>query len=457
MRLFQIIILLIPFYVFGQNAADILEFKARIGFTEQEERIIGQKIFDDGRKIILIGKKTIQIWDIKDAKLIESRPHEIPNLENIDTSVKISPDNEKIIVLDSISWRFIRKEKKVTASIYNLQTGKLEKILERPTESIRDAEWSRDGKMLVTYSGIFNDKQTEICFWNGEDFEFRFSILAKGTVGFSHLSKDGRKFLLSAENTKKFYAIYNNERSTVIWDTQKGNVKQSLTFGGGENPFVYSFYNSLSPDENFLAASLKEKIAVWQIGGSNLPKYEIPAVKNWQWIKGFSDDSRYLIVYQNKTLEFYDAETGSLEISIPNVKKYEDVKLLADGKTLILQNCDRADFFNLQSKQKIFEIKLVCKSDFDFVSTSYRDFDILRFHPNRPLLLTYSDKTVRVWSKENGNLLQTLVDPNRAEKKKKYNNKDDGLAWDAGWVLNSDYLYATGADSKSILLWKLKN
>ncbi len=104
----------------------------------------------------------------------------------------------------------------------------------------------------------------------------------------------------------------------------------------------------------------------------------------------------------------------------------------------------------------MFEIDLVCKTDFDLLSTSYRDFDVLRFHPNENLLLTASNKTIRLWNAENGSLLQTLADPNRVENKKKDNNKDDGLGWSAGWIGSGDFLFALGADGKTILLWELK-
>ena len=443
----------------AQSETEILQFKARIGFTETDSRIVAQKFFDGDRKLVLIGKKTIQFWDVPNARLIETRLHEIPDLEKFDTIVTISPDAKKAIVLDSFNWRLIRKEKKVSASAYDLQTGKLLTVLQRPNESIRDAEWSENGKTLVTYSEILNDKRTEICFWNGDDFTFRASILLKGNLGLRFLSKDGERFFSSAENAVKFLTSYKYERNTAVWNTKNGKVEQNFNSNfGRENPNVYSFPQPLSPNGKFLIAPSQGRISVWQIGVSDLPKYIITAAEEDKWFlfKGFSDDGRFVIAFQNKTLEFYDVETGKLETSLPNTKSYESVKLLADGKTLVMKNCDRADIFNLKTQQKLYEIKLVCKEDFSLLGSSLRDVDVLRFHPNLPFLLTYSDKTVRVWNVENGALVQTIIDPNRIENKRKDNNKDDGLGRAASWIINGEYLFASGADGKTILLWEIK-
>ncbi len=467
MRILKVFLLVLFLSILSfAQPSEALQFKARIGFIETGERIIAQKFFADDNKLVLIGRKSIQLWDVENAKLIAARPHDIPNLDKAGISVVISPDAQKAIVLDSFSWRIIRKEKKVSATVWDLQTGKQIAVLERPTESIRDAEWSENGATLITYSGIFNDKRTEVSFWDGASLTFRNSILLMGNLLLRQLSRDGERLFTSVEKSGvTFLGGYKSEGKATVWNAQHGKVEQNLTFGAGKNSFGFSLFKSVSPNERYFAANAPGKISVWEIGGSDLPKYEIRAAKKDSEILfyGFSDDGKYLIAYQyqayqykNRTLEFYDAANGEFRFSPPNTKSYENVKLLADGKTLVLQNCERADVFNLTTRQKLYDLKLVCKSDFDYVSTSYRDFDILRFHPNGRFLLTFSDKTVRVWNAENGALAQTMVDPNRAENKRKDKNKDDGLSWSAGWLRDGKYLFASGADEKSILLWEMK-
>ena len=460
MKILQIILFYFAFscLYFAQSAPEILHFTSRMGFESADERIVAQKFFDEDGKLVLIGKKSIQFWETASGKLSKTVSHDILNLDKSDTVVKISPDARMAIVLNSFSFRIIRKERKVSATVWDLQTGKQISVLERPSESIRDAEWSANGETLVTYSGIFNDKITEVSFWDGVTLKFRSAILLKGYLEWKYLNPDGSRFFtLVSSGQSVFLSGYRFESSVNIWNAQTAKIEQHI--GGEESLGTYGFPNPLNPSETLLALVSRGKISVWKIGGSDLPKYEIKAAKKDEFInfKNFSDDGKFLIAYQNKTLEFYDAENGELKFSLPNIKNYEDVNLRADGETLVLQNCEQLDVFDLLTRRKLYELKLVCKTQFDLISTDYRDFDTLRFHPNENLLLTFSDKTVRVWNTQNGALLQTVVDPNRAANKRKDRNKDDGLRRSAGWLMNGNYLYASGADDKSILFWELDN
>lgn len=225
-----------------------------------------------------------------------------------------------------------------------------------------------------------------------------------------------------------------------------------------------SFDTGLTKNEKYVVMSSgryeRSRVSVWQVGGSDLPNYEIFPQKKGGSLNLLGIAGNYFIIYRNKTLEVYDSADGKIKFTIPNQKQFtgnfRSFTISPDERLLVVDDCERAEFYDVSTGQKKFEIDLVCKTDFDLVSTSYRDFDVLRFHPNGNLLLTSSDKTVRLWNAENGQLLQTLADPNRVENKKKDKNKDDGLGWSAGWIGRGDFLFASGADGKSILLWEMK-
>jgi WD40 repeat protein len=462
MQILKVFLILLLLTSFNFAQADLeqnaLRFKARIGFTAPDDHIFGQKFLEDERKVLLVGKKTIQIWDVADGKLLEEHPHEIQKLNKLDTVIKFSPDGRRGIVLDSFSFRVFRKQKKVSAGVYDLQTGKLITILERPNESIREAMWSENGKTLITYSSDYNDKRTELCFWDGETLALRSAVMLKGDLDTPYLSRNGKRLVTSTEKLNiGIFASGIPERRTIVWNTETGKVEQSIKLPDGESPNVWTLLGKISRDEKFFAETERGTLYVWEIGGGDMPKYEIKPTKKDELIglKGFSDDGKYLIAHQNKAFEFYQAATGKLEFSMPNLKYGSDIRLLEDGKTLLVDNCENAAVYDLPSRQKLYEIDLVCKTEDDFVSTSWRDFDIMRFHPDGKLLLTFSDKTVRVWNARNGALVQTIVDPNRIENKKKDKNKDDGLGWNAGWLMKGEYLYASGADEKTILLWQM--
>ncbi len=438
----------------AQPAPEILQFKNRIVFNNAKEPIIAQKFFDGESKIVFVGVKTIQFWDVATGEIIESHRHEIPNLDKVDMALVISPDGQKAIALDTFSWRVIRKEKKVSASVWNLQTGKQIAVLERPRKSVRYAKWSENGKTLVTFAR--SDKDEEVCFWDGENFQFNGAILLEGLSYWNYLTRDGKTFY--AQNEVPVNGIsYITISQINSWNTKKAQIEQKFKVFG-ENPGIE--LDGISSDEKFLVAKAEEDIVVWEIGESNFLKYRIKPSKVGQriYFKGFSPDGKSFAVYQEKILSLYDSETGSLKKSVSTNKSpfTLNVKFSPDGKFLVLQECGSADVFNLETQQKLYQLKLVCKEQFEIVETVERDVDRLSFHPNGKFFLTVSDKTVRVWNTAGGSLTQTMVDPNRVENKRKDNNKDDGLGASAGWLENGDLLFASGADGKSILLWEMK-
>jgi len=459
MRILKVffICLFFTLFSFAQSSDGILRFKAKIGFDDPKERIVAQKSIDNGSKILLVGTKNIQLWDVENGKLLESHPHQIPNLQFL----KFSPDMRKAVVIDMFSERIFTKQKKVSASVWDLQTGKQIAVLERPTESIRDAEWSENGETLVTYSGFFYSKRTEVCFWDGDSFKFRGAMQLKGSIEYKKLLRTGEIFLAKTDRLESNKFKYRLEDFLTAWDT--ATAKPLQNFSSGTDRQSGWLIEILTKDEKFAAmysgAFDRTRVAVWKIGGSDLPVYEIFPRKKGGTFRFFGAVGNYLALYQDKTIEFYNSADGKLKFSIPDQKPYSahprTFSLLPDGQTLVIESCEKAEFFDLVSGQKKFEIDLVCKTDFDLVSTSYRDWDMLSFHPSKNLLLTFSDKTVRVWNSETGKLEQTLFDPERAANKRKDENKDDGLTWSAGWLLNGKYVYARGAGGNSLLLWEM--
>ena len=441
----------------AQNAPEILHFKSRVGFENSDEKIVAQKFFDGDEKLVLIGKKSIQFWDVKDEKLLKTVPHEIPNLDRFDTIRSISPDGQKLVVFDEFSLRLIGKEKNVSASVWDLQNGKRIAVLERPTEPIRFADWSANGKTLITYSGIDNLKRTEVSFWDGLTFTLRGVVTLEGNFEFRYLTSDGSRLITARTIYRKILSKTVNLKTFItIWDAKTAKIERELKAG---NEIFGVRYNAVSPDEKLFAADAAGKISVWKIDDGNFPIYEIaPPGKDGSLIfNRFSDDSRYIAAEQKNSIDFYATDTGKLETSLPDIKRpwLKSVGFSPDSQMAWLDDCSKASFFDLPTGRKLYDLKLVCKSDpTDIISTDYRDFDILRFHPDGKLLLAFSDKTVRVLNGQTGEILQTLAAPERVAANKKDKNKDDGLSRSAGWLMNGKYLFVNGADGKSILLWK---
>ncbi|HEY0050078.1 MAG TPA: hypothetical protein VGB68_12365, partial [Pyrinomonadaceae bacterium] len=80
MRKFSIILIIICAvnFVFAQTGGEVLEFKSKIGFTGGEDKIVEYKFLENGRKLLLIGEKNLQIWDVENARLLNAATHQIP-------------------------------------------------------------------------------------------------------------------------------------------------------------------------------------------------------------------------------------------------------------------------------------------------------------------------------------------------------------------------------------------
>jgi WD40 repeat protein len=118
------------------NQNNFLQFKARIGFEDEKERIVAKRFSEDGTRLTLVGLKTIQTWDVASAKLIESHPHEIVRLDKLfGTYYEFSPDGKKIITLDvfrlSPQGKLLLNFRSNAFVVRDLKTGTILQTIER--------------------------------------------------------------------------------------------------------------------------------------------------------------------------------------------------------------------------------------------------------------------------------------------------------------------------------------
>lgn len=449
-------------FVFGQefkdlpkNPQEVVSFKAKLGFENSEDKIIFFKFFDNEQKLLLLGIKHIQVWDVLENKSLYSIRHEIPKIEKFDIAVELSPDSRKAIVFDTFSFRIIRKEKRVFASVLDLRTGKKINELDGIEKGIRFARWSENGKTLVTFSDVFGDKgEVEFCSWEGETLERRFCKTIFGNASSSYLSGDGTKLFISLNITTKDFFGYKSDDFISLYDAESGkfieNFRQSI------NNFAIT---TVSPNDKYLVAdNLFNKVSIWELNDRNFPlKFTFGTNKKRSArFLGFSPDSKLFAVRNEKNLEVYDVETKEKLLEFDKSRSYGKVEFSPNNKILIADDCDKADVFDIETQKIFYQLKLVCKSETSFLQTTIRDSDRISFHPNGEFFLTYSDKTARIWEIQTGRLLQTVINPENKKTKRKNKNADDGLGNSAGWILRGKFLYVLAADKESVLIWKVR-
>ena len=470
----------------AQTGGDILQFKARIGFDETKDRIAAKQFSDDGTKLTLIGSKSIQVWDIPTAKLLKSYPHEIVELDKLfGTAYEISPDGSKVITLDSIGSDGDKKEDRVNAYAYDIKTGNRIAVLERPDYSIRFAFWSADGETLVTFSGLYRQKRTEIAFWNGADLAFRKSIVTDGYT-WHYLARDGERLFVGNGGTNKVLGLPGgtDEGEVIrVYNTRTGAIEKELNAGGAEFG-VDNFYTHVSSDERFIATTKDKNIIVWETNGKSQPIYELAArePKNKLRLEGFSGDGRYLSVRQDKINEYYDAATGQLANDVPKLVKLrreneyivekpyrfidaitnnryrreDSVLLTPDGRYTVTLPCKEATVIDLIADRTLYTVKSECHGDGndnpvfgEITEDNYLySHDVFRLSPNGKLLINFRYDQFVVRDLKTGTILQRIL-------RKKDKNMQEFPKWNTQWDIKGRYALTVTEDKKSILMWEI--
>lgn len=471
---------------FSQTNGDFLKFKAQIGFDESKERIAAKRFSDDGTKLTLIGLKSVQTWDIPTAKLIESHPHEIIELDKFwGMDYEISPDGNKVITLDNIGRDGDKKEDRVNAYAYDVNTGKRIAVLERPDFSVRFAFWSANNETVVTFSGLINQKKTEISFWNGADLSFRKSIVVDGYT-WHYLTPDGERLFVGNGGTNKVLGLSAGaDKGDVIrvYNTRTAAVEKTFD-AGGEDFAVYAPDTFVSPDGRYIAAVKNKNVVVWDTAGKSQPIYELTArdPKDSVRLEGFTDDGKYLLTGQHRINEYYDPASGKIVSDVPKLvtlrrenistvlKPFNFIEALTynrfrmenpvlqtpDGRYAVTIPCKQATVLDLATNQTLYTIKSRCHGDgndnplFGDVEPSrhYYSYDIFRLSPNGKLLINFRYDQFVVRDLKTGTVLQRIL---RKEDAELSNVPKQNLEWD----IKGRFALTTAEDGKSVLIWEI--
>ena len=437
-----------------QNPQEIVRFRQSFALAG-EDSLITFKLIEDGRQLFVLSERTIQIFDARNRQILASFDNKIPKIDSLVRFHAISPDGQKAVSLDLEDQRltkfrkFLSKKGKLPAIVWDLKTAAQIAVLEGEAKSIRRAIWSEDGKTLLTTSGAVagDTKETEICFWTGENYAARKCALFDGRLGWHQLSRDGKRFFAAVTN--EFYG-----RSRVmVWNTD--NLALLHEFEAPDGVWGYDSTH-LSPNERFFAVQTAKSVEVWELGNfSKKFQIDLPRKSSWIAFGSFSPDEKSVAVKNGKNgTEIYETATGALKSSIP---QNESVPYLwADnGKVLLNSVCGEATAYSVESGNLLYKLKLVCKTSTDLVSSSIDDADRVILHPATKYFLTKSETAVRIWNAASGELLQTLVNPAQAAEKRRNPRTDDKIKGKTCfWSADGKYLYVEDSDEKSVLQYE---
>jgi len=458
----------------------IVEDKGNFGLHVVNDSIIWHKYLEESNELLLIGRKNIQLLDLTNFKVVETRPLDLSAVQlradDYDyTTWPISPDGRRIVLLgQKEGWTKSKPENKQAAIVLDLQTGKRIALLEQP-DRVHAASWSRNGKTLMTmntsYVDIFTTK-LEVNFWDGETLAHRFTVNLEN-VTWIYLSSDGERFFAASGKRKSFFGIKHvaDDDSVVrIWKTRTGELEKTIAVGDAEfHPKTREI--EVTPDERFLVMvnkhksdSAEHRLLAWEINGGIRPIYQInpqPKIDDSRVV--FSRDGRFFALDVGRDLQIYETETGRMKVELANVELPSGGWI--DNETLAgidyRSNSYSLSGFDASSGRLLYQQKLDYASIYanyvtDEGESSLITYTVIKPHPTKRMFLTQGDQFVKIFDSRSGELWQTVVHPLIKTDSKGRSRMTHGKTVDsADWSKDGKTLYVFSSNGQSVSLWKL--
>lgn len=482
------------------------QFKGKFDFDNPAEKILYYELFEGGEKLRLFGERSIQVWDVKNNKVLESRPHEIENLWLAPRS-DFSSDKSKFVALEYEAPRPEKDSPKVIipAKVYDARTGKLLAVLDKANKPVKAALWSENGKTLVTssdedfarYHGYrFSETgqilgntvgDIELSFWDGETLEHRASIITSNLT-WRYLTPDGEKLLTTSGPKRDLLGIdYASEKASAIdvWNARTGKPEKHLAIGD-ETFFTRTRKLMVSPDGRHLALVLKsrksdadDRMLIWDIyAAGDAPRHTLKAnPKIDDSAVGYSPDGKLVALDSGKNAQFYEISTGAKKFEIANFEVPDF--WLADSRVALFNKDEKILGVEIPSGKILYEKEVIYRTETrgtgtyttdtdgamkENTETYVADYTRIVPHPNSRFFITYSNQSVRVHDAPTGNNLRSLVIPPPVIKRKvkiigifkvKIPDYGENSVTRAEWSDDGGKILILDAKRKSISIWEM--
>ena len=477
--LLSLFCLLVAPAAFSQSKP-ILELKGEFTSGDPQELLLTHRFLKQDNKLVLVGMHNVRVLDPVSGTVVSSHALDLPEWSS-EGSPEISPDGQKLFVPANTCADPKRKVRE-PAAIWDLQTGKQITVLNQPARHLCAAYWTNDGKGLTTSSYNSNEIENEISFWDGETFRF-LNSLPSDKITWWYVTNDGKECLYSIGPVKKLLLIakYLSDTSGPIevWDIASGKSKQTITSSEGNAEAIFRGM-MVSPDEKFLvflawppnSNDTQRRLVVWEFGADRSReklalKYEVKATPKIENSPDFSPDGKLIALDAGENLQIYDSQTGEKKFELPGANSVPNF-WLDDDKILLFDRDKRMEALDTATGKLLYQRKMVYKevSGYDMEGNSTGsevvDYTRIRPHPNRDLLLTYSNQSVEVLNSLTGELVQTIISPETVSLRKKLSGVFMGKSrWpknsvdSAFWSPDGQTLCIVDLFKTSVSLWRL--
>ena len=375
--------------------------------------------------IMTTDESSANLWDAETGKLILT----LDGYKEI-SQANFSSDGRFIITIGKH-----KNQKNVVTSIWDAETGKLKASLEGYAVFIA-------GRTLVPESTAITIHDQELRFW-----DFTTGELKKSVAAYRKVNSDWRFFLDSVISPDGRFIVAYRGKSVPLWDTNTGGLiadlkppqaKQLFYDYRGRSLEIYQA--KFAPDGQTIATiDSYNRVELWQATKGRLNSIlsgHLDSIYNIE----FSDDGQLIATAsRDGTARVWDVTTGQLK----NTFKAGDqiarrVRFSPNASILAVGYHTQARLWDVNTGQLRAELP----EDKDISKTAlfgtYLHGIEVRFSPDGRLLLTMSDKSIRVWEAQTGKFIATL----------------EAARPPVAFSPNGRLLVTRGSD-KGVLLWKV--
>lgn len=363
MKLFRTIFLTSIFLVPATlcYSADILQFTAKAGFVQADDIIVEHQLVDNDRKLLLIGRQNIQLWDVAAGKLVTTTPHKIAQFAPKGFVTNLFT----LGLVELFSWKpyYVEPSGKWIATIEkndpavdhrlvvirDLSSAKQIATLDVPEISTDYISYDENKGEILTFGQM--GQAATLANWNKENFGLRQKISFDDYKWHQFIGGE-TKMVVGSGDSKTVWSganIKQGDRLTLR-DVNSGAIENDFTAKSllPRSPFQET---TISADEKYLFSKRDDRLFVWEIGGDGQPRFEITSANPRSKPKFVSIlAGRYIVTSLEKKLAVYDmagngAPLYTLTATLPTDSitisdSTEDGKYIAvvdDAEALILE------------------------------------------------------------------------------------------------------------------------
>jgi WD40 repeat protein len=471
----------------------VVEYRGNFGLHVVNDSIQWHKLIENEDKLLLVGFKNLQVIDLPNTKVVETRPIKLPYDDRAWFSTEdseLAPDGRRMLIVghpDALDG------KRKLAWVWDVREGKRLAVLDKSPSDIRSGVWSKDGRTIVTsdrhFKYINNDEQNEwnhvFSFWDGETYEYRGAVALENVMWW-HLSDDGRRFFAATGRTKRSVVgvkyVSDSAGTIGVWDTRTAQLERTIAVGDENfNPRTREI--EVSPDGHFLVFVNKHKsnpaehrLLAWELNGSVRPIYELkpqPKIDDSRVV--FSPDGRYFALDVGKNLQIYETRTGEkkhelTDVELPHTWLNNEVILDVHPKHIYGRDkSDKMSAVDVATGNVLYQHKLTFREEEHYTGNGDDKESVITYtsvvpHPAGKMFLTFDYEYVRIFDTRTGELLQTVISPPVAH------DKDGKVVYDkegkpklkhgaavewAGWSRDGRTLYVFSANGQSVSVYGL--